>query len=80
MTRNQLLALILQEVLRITETTQHAAFMNYSGHVDKVLIYVCASKEDYINWIWERDVFMGPDFADPTPKLRAILRHLKTYA
>lgn len=77
--RNQLLAHILQEVLRITETTQYAAFMSYSGHVDKILVYVASSKEDFSNWIWDRDVFMGSDFHDPTKQLQSVLAHLKTY-
>lgn len=77
--RNQLLAQILQEVLRINAHTQYAAFYSYSGHVEKIQVYISMSKEDFSNWIWDLDVLMGIDFGDPTQKLRACLDHLKTY-
>lgn len=80
MTRNQLITAILQEVLRINEQTTYAAFFTYSGHVDKVQVYIAKGKDtpDFSTWIWDQDVLMGPDFGDPIPALTGILNHLKT--
>lgn len=43
---------------RVNQETDRAVFVQFSGHVNKIHLFVSESKEKYGNWIFDESVYV----------------------
>ena len=56
-TNQDLITDICSICVRINTSTRHAAFFEYSGHVETVQVHISKNKHLYNQWILERRIY-----------------------
>ena len=69
---------ILDLLIKINEETEFAAFMQLSGHVNSLRVFIGKNKEEgYNEWIYNAEFYYSGELASDDMRVKGIVNNLK---